>query len=151
MFQMSKSGGDGEDVKDALVKDYGTALRESALLTTFSGLLFGFLLNISIASAKQFTFPYRIIIMIALFNIMVAMCLFVMPVIYHHIEFPYKDVAKFIRRSHRFIILGFFPTGMSLYLGMVLAFSQTINDYAFLVAIVPFLLVLVLFQMRKLG
>ena len=151
MFQMSMSRGDGEDVRDALVKDYGTALRESALLTTFSGLLFGFLLNISIASAKQFTFPYRVIILIALFNIMVAMCLFVMPVIYHHIEFPYKDVAKFIRRSHRFILFGFFPTGMSLYLGMVLAFSQIINDYAFLVAIVPFLLVLVLFQMRKLG
>ena len=135
---MSKAGGDGEEVRDSLVKDYGTVLRESALLTTFSGLLFGFLLNISITSAKQFAFSYRIIILIALFNIMVAMCLFVMPVIYHHIEFPYKDVAKFIRRSHR-------------YLGMVLKFSQIINDYAYLVAIVPFLLVIVLFQMRKLG
>ena len=39
---MSKSGGDGEDVRDSLVKDYGTVLRESALLTTFSGLLFRF-------------------------------------------------------------------------------------------------------------
>lgn len=84
---MSKSGGDGEEVRDSLVKDYGTVLRESALLTTFSGLLFGFLLNISILSAKQFTFSYRIIILIALFNIVVAMCMFVIPVIYHHIEF----------------------------------------------------------------
>ena len=77
---MSKSGGDGKEVRDSLVKDYGTVLRESALLTTFSGLLFGFLLNISILSAKQFTFPYRIIILIALFNIVVAMCMFVIPV-----------------------------------------------------------------------
>jgi hypothetical protein len=146
---MSKSGRDEEDVRDALVKDYGTALRESTLLTTFSGLLFGFFLNISITSAKQFTFSYKIIILIALFNIMIAMCLFVMPVIYHHIEFPYRDVTKFIRRSHRFIVFGFLPTGISLYLGMVLAFSQIINDYAYLVAVVPFLLVLVLFQMRK--
>jgi hypothetical protein len=92
---MSKSGGNGEDMRDALVKDYGTALRESALLTTFSGLLFGFLLNISITSVKQFAFPYKIIILIA--------------------------------------------------------FSQIINDYAYLVAIIPFLLVVVLFQMRKLG
>jgi hypothetical protein len=148
---MSKSGRDEEDVRDALVKDYGTALRESTLLTTFSGLLFGFFLNISITSAKQFTFSYKIIILIALFNIMIAMCLFVMPVIYHHIEFPYRDVTKFIRRSHRFIVFGFLPTGISLYLGMVLAFSQIINDYAYLVAVVPFLLVLVLFQMRKWG
>ena len=146
---MSKSGEDDEGLRDALVKDYGTALRESALLTTFSGLLFGFLLNISITSARQFTFSYKIIILIALFNIMVAMCLFVMPVIYHHIEFPYRDVTKFIR-SHRFMLFGFLPTGISLYLGMVLAFSQIINDYAYLVAVVPFLLVLVLFQMRKL-
>jgi hypothetical protein len=80
---------------------------------------------------------------------MVAMSLFVMPVIYHHIEFPYRDVTKFIRRSHRFMLFGFLPTGVSLYLGMVLAFSQIINDYAYLVAIVPFLLVLVLFQLRK--
>jgi Family of unknown function (DUF6328) len=148
---MSESGGNGEELRDALVKDYGTALRESALLTTFSGFLFGFLLNISISSARQFTFSYRIIILIALFNIMVAMCLFIMPVIYHHIEFPYKDVRKFIRRSHRFILFGFLPTAMSLYLGMVLAFSQIIGDYAYLVAVMPFLLVLVLFQMRKLG
>jgi hypothetical protein len=70
---MSKSGGNGEDMRDALVKDYGTALRESALLTTFSGLLFGFLLNISITSVKQFAFPYKIIILIALFNIMVEL------------------------------------------------------------------------------
>ena len=147
---MSKSGEDDEGLRDALVKDYGTALRESALLTTFSGLLFGFLLNISITSARQFTFSHKIIILIALFNIMVAMCLFVMPVIYHHIEFPYRDVTKFIRRSHRFMVFGFLPTGISLYLGMVLAFSQIINDYAYLVAVVPFLLVLVLFQMRKL-
>ena len=148
---MSKSGGDGEEVRDSLVKDYGTVLRESALLTTFSGLLFGFLLNISILSAKQFTFSYRIIILVALFNIVVAMCMFVIPVIYHHIEFPYRDVTKFIKRSHRFILFGFLPTGMSLYLGMVLAFSQIINDYAFLVAILPFGLVFVLYQMRKLG
>jgi hypothetical protein len=38
-----------------------------------------------------------------------------------------------------------------LYLGMVLAFSQIINDYAYIVATIPFLLVVVLFQMRKLG
>ena len=149
---MSKSGGEREDVRDALVKDYGTALRESALLTTFSGLLFGFLLNISITSAKQFAFSYRIIILIALFNIMVAMCLFVMPVIYHHIEFPYRDVTKFIRKylidlCYLAFCLLVFPCIWE----MGLAFSQIINDYAYLVATGPFLLVIVLFQMRKLG
>ena len=105
---MSKSGGDGEEVRDSLVKDYGTVLRESALLTTFSGLLFGFLLNISILSAKQFTFSYRIIILIALFNIVVAMCMFVIPVIYHHIEFPYRDVTKFISRWSLSLAIQFF-------------------------------------------
>ena len=115
---MSKSGRDGEEVRDTLVKDYGTVLRESAVLTTFSGLLFGFLLNISILSAKQFTFSYIILILIALSNIVVATCMFVIPVIYHHIEFPYRDVTKFIKKFHRFILFGFLPTGISLYLGL---------------------------------
>ena len=34
--------------EDRLIKDYDTILRESSLLTTFAGMLLGFLLEISI-------------------------------------------------------------------------------------------------------
>jgi len=39
--------------KDKLFRDYDTVLKESAILTTFGGVLFGFLLNISIRGANQ--------------------------------------------------------------------------------------------------
>jgi hypothetical protein len=34
--------------KDRLLRDYDTVLKESAILTSFGGILFGFLLNISV-------------------------------------------------------------------------------------------------------
>jgi hypothetical protein len=42
------------DIKDDIIKDYNSIIRESALLTTVSGFLFGFLLNISINTPKGF-------------------------------------------------------------------------------------------------
>lgn len=40
---------------DKLIRRYDTILKESALLTTFSGILFGFLLNISVNTPSTFT------------------------------------------------------------------------------------------------
>ena len=38
--------------KDRLFRDYDTVLKESEVLTTFGGVLFGFLLSISIRGAN---------------------------------------------------------------------------------------------------
>lgn len=35
-----------DNTKDRLLRDYDTVLKESAILTSFGGILFGFLLNI---------------------------------------------------------------------------------------------------------
>ncbi|HET7149490.1 MAG TPA: hypothetical protein VFI73_13445 [Candidatus Nitrosopolaris sp.] len=61
-----------------------------------------------------------------------------MPVIYHHLGFPYTDVDRFNRRDHRFIIFGLIPTVFTLYLGMVLAFSPIIDEFAYFVVGAPF-------------
>ena len=50
----------------------------------------------------------KIILVLALFSITIAVSLFVIPVIYHHLQFPYTSVDKFKRRAHRFIIFGLF-------------------------------------------
>lgn len=42
------------EVKDDVIKDYDSIIRESSLLTTVCGFLFGFLLNISINTPKGF-------------------------------------------------------------------------------------------------
>ena len=123
---------DEDDVKkDRLFRDYDTVLKESAILTTFGGVLFGFLLNISIRGANQLIYPEKIILVLALFSITIAVSLFVMPVIYHHLQFPYTDVDKFKKRAHRFIIFGLIPTAFTLYLGIVLTlFNSVVILYA---------------------
>lgn len=135
--------------KDKLIQDYGTVLRESGLLTTFSGILFGFLLNIAIVHQGEFGYVTTISLLTALFSITVAISLFVMPVIYHHLEYPYTDLEKFKARSHRFTLFGMIPAGITLYLGLEIALSTVFSEFAFLVSSAPFVLVYILFRMRK--
>lgn len=142
---------DNEDdvKKDRISRDYDTILKESAVLITFGGVLFGFLLNISIRGANLLLYLERIILVLALFSITIAVSLFVMPVIYHHVQFPYTDINKFKKRAHRFILFGLIPTAFTLYLGMVLAFSPLMDEFAYFVAGLPFAFVYVLYRMRK--
>ncbi|MGB7557958.1 MAG: DUF6328 family protein [Nitrososphaeraceae archaeon] len=137
--------------EDRLVRDYDTVLRESALLTTFAGILFGFLLNISINAVRnELEYDDRIALVVALFSITIAISLFVMPVIYHHIQYPYGDFEKFKRRSHRFVIFGLIPAGFTLYLGLELALSSVTEAIlAYILAAIPFFLVYIFFRMRK--
>ena len=81
----------------------------------------------------------------------VAVSLFILPVIYHHLEYPYRDFEKFKRRGHRFIVFGKIPSLVSLYLSLEIALSSVIgNEIAFLLAAMPFLMICVFFKMRKL-
>lgn len=140
----------GEESRDGLVQDYGTVLRESAVLTTFAGILFGFLFNTSIIAADSLLFADRISLLVALFSITVAVSLFVMPVIYHHLQYPYRDIEKFKQRSHRFIVFGLIPAGITLYLGLEIALSSVMDaGYAFALAAVPFVMVYIFFRLRK--
>lgn len=135
--------------EDRLSGDYDTILKESTILTSFGGILFGFLLNISVRGANQLIYPEKVILVLSLFSITIAVSLFVMPVIYHHLQFPYTDIDRFKRRTHRFIIFGLVPTAFTLYLGLVLAFSPLIDSLAYFIAGLPFILVYVLYRMRK--
>lgn len=136
--------------KDQLILDYDTILKESALLTTFAGILFGFLLDISINTPETFAFIDRVVLLVALFSITFAASIFVMPVVYHHLQYPYKDLEKFKSRSHRFIMFGLMPAGITLYLGLVLSLSSLLERFpAFLISSIPFILIYVFFRMRK--
>jgi hypothetical protein len=58
----------------------------------------------------------------------VAISLFVMPVIYHHIQYPYRDLEKFMDRSHRFMMFGPILAGVTC--NTILGFG---DDFAFTV------------------
>ena len=64
---------EGDDIiKDDIIHDYDSVLKESGVLTSVSGIIFGFLLNISINSPKGFTIEDSIILMISLYSISFA-------------------------------------------------------------------------------
>lgn len=147
---MDSTSSDSKDSdRDRLLRDYDSVIRESSLLTTFTGILFGFLLTIAIEASGDFSSINRITILVAIFSITVAISLFVLPVVYHHLQYPYSDLEKFKRRVHRFMLFGFVPMGITLYLSLELALSSLVHEFGFLLAAIPFVLVYVLFLMRK--
>lgn len=149
-YRISLPGDDTNDTDDKLVQRYDTILKESALLSTFSGILFGFLLNMAINVPDHFEFIDKVTLIVALYSTTVAASLFVMPVVYHHLQYPYGSLNKFKSRSHRFIILGLIPAGLTLYLGLQLAIHSLLGSIeSFLLASLPFILVYFLFRARK--
>ena len=137
--------------KDRLSPDYGSVLRENAILTTFSAFLFGFLLNIAINPSKSFIFIDKIILLISLFSITISAVLFIMPVIYHHLEYPYIDFDKFKERSHRFTLFGLIPVMITLFLGLQLATRSLVENItvSFVLGTIPFILIYVFYRLRK--
>lgn len=138
-----------KDAHDDLVRDYNTVLRECSVLIVISGILFGFLLNISINVPENFGTVNTVALPVAIFSITVATSFFAMPVIYHHLQYPYSDIEKFKLRSHRFILFGLAPMGITLYLGLTIALSSFLGEFAFVPATFPFIIVYALFRMRK--
>ena len=135
---------------DRLIEHYDTILKESALLATFAGILFGFLLQISINTPKYFTSFDKAILLVALFSITIAASLFAMPVIYHHLQYPYRNLEKFKVRSHRFTILGLIHSGITLYLGIEIALGSVLTTVmAFGLAAIPFIIVYIYFRERR--
>lgn len=134
-----------------LLANYDTILKESAILTTFSAILFGFLLENAINPPSFFTTIDKIFLISSLYSITLAACLFIMPVIYHHIQFPYRNFEKFRVRSHRFTLFGLLPAGLTLFLGLELALSSIINQLylSLTLAALPFLFVLLFYKLRK--
>jgi hypothetical protein len=147
-----------DEVKDDVIKHYDSVIRESSLLTTVCGFLFGFLLNISINTPQGFAAEDSIILLVALYSISFAVSFFAMPVIYHHLQYPYRDLEKFKLRAHRFMRFGIAPAAFTLYLGLVLGMkfslhlgftSLHIDNIAFVLAALPFVFIYVFFRERK--
>jgi Family of unknown function (DUF6328) len=145
---------DRKNEKDRVGRDidqnYDTILKESALLATFAGILFGFLLQISINTPRYFTYSDKAILLVALFSIAIAACLFAMPVVYHHLQYPYTNLEKFKARSHRFTIFGLIHSGITLYLGVEIALKSVLNTImAFALAAIPFIVVYLYYRERR--
>jgi hypothetical protein len=74
-----------------------------------------------------------------------------MPIIYHHLEYPYIDFEKFKQRSHRFTLFGLIPAMLTLFLGLQLATRALIENIsiAFVLGTIPFILIYIFYRLRK--
>jgi hypothetical protein len=132
--------------QDSLVTDYRTILAELALLTTVSVLLFGFLLASASAaeSGLQEWIYSAAVVMVAS-----ATMVFILPVVYHHVQFPYEDFEKFQLRSHFWIVAGSPLLGCGLYLSLCLAIWALFDAVALVIAALPILAAVIVFVLRK--
>ncbi|MGI0000835.1 MAG: hypothetical protein ACRD6Q_06390, partial [Nitrososphaeraceae archaeon] len=97
-----------------------------------------------------FSYTDKGLILIMLYTITTAASLFVMPIIYHHIQYPYGDFEKFRKRSHRFILYGLIPVGITLIIALEIASSLLINkSLSLLLSLIPFILIIIFYLKRK--
>ena len=133
--------------RDILITDYRTILAELTLLTTVSVLLFGFLLtstrNFADSALEEWVYAFATILVAS------STLVFVLPVAYHHVQFPYGDFNKFQKRSHRWIQIGLPLLGTGLYLCLCLAIWALFSGWALAIAGVPILAAGVVFVLRK--
>jgi hypothetical protein len=142
----NESQSDHEAGADELVESYRTILNELALLTTVSVLLFGFLLtSAGIAASDVEEWAYAVAIIL----VATATLIFVLPVAYHHLQYPYRDFEKFQQRTHTWMRAGLPLLGASFYLTLVLAISELMAEAAIVVAAVPLVVTLGVFFARK--
>jgi fumarate reductase subunit D len=135
-----------EASNDLLIENYRTILNELALLTTVSVLLFGFLLaspGIADSDAEEWAYAVAVVL------VATATLIFVLPVAYHHVQFPYRDFAKFQRRTHNWVVYGLPLLGVSFYLTLVLSIASIAGEASLVIAGVPLLGTLIAFFARK--
>ena len=142
-----RHNGHATQPEDGLVENYRTILNELALLTTVSVLLFGFLLT-SAGSFADTTFE-ETLYSVAIVLVATATLVFVLPVAYHHIQYPYQDFEKFTERTHGWIVLGLPLLGGSLYLSLSLAIWSLLGAWALGVAALPIVAIAVVFAVRR--
>jgi hypothetical protein len=132
--------------RDVLIEDYRAILNELALLTTVSVLLFGFLLTSSgsaDSSAEEWIYAAAMVAVAS------ATMVFILPVAYHHVQFPYEEFHKFVARSHFWIRGGLPLLAAGLYLSLCLAIWSLFQAGALLIAAAPFAATGIAFLLRK--
>lgn len=147
MADQSDKKAQADAESDVLIQEYREILTELALLTTVSVLLFGFLLANARAFAdstfEEWVFAAAVVLVAS------ATLVFIMPVAYHHVQFPYRNFAKFQARSHRWVLLGLPLLAAGFYLSLTLAIWALFDAFALVVAALPLIAAGIGFVIRK--
>jgi hypothetical protein len=131
-------------------------LKESIVLTSVSGIIFDFLLNISINAPIGFTAADSLMLMISLYSIFL-LYLFYNVYCLSSCAISFRDIEKFKIRSHRFVKFDLVPGEITLYFGLLLGLrfsliteiGYTYEQFSYIIAIVPIILVYTFFRLWK--
>ncbi|MEM4389229.1 MAG: DUF6328 family protein [Candidatus Micrarchaeia archaeon] len=131
-----------------IARQLSDVLAELRTLLTVSGVIFGFLLS---ASAYHAAFPpiKDQLFVISIISSILAIGIFSIPVIYHHVQFPYPSREKFIARSHQFITLGFIPLIIMFFATTTFALFDFFGYSAFLISLVLLMVFVLIYASRK--
>ena len=77
----------------------GATLKDSSILIAGSSILFGFLLNLRLNSIHSFSFIDGVILLASIYSVTIATVFFILPVIFHQINYRMLDVEKFLSIS----------------------------------------------------
>jgi hypothetical protein len=132
----------------------GDILAEVRHFTAVSGILFGFLLTVSVAYTAQVPWIIpRVLLILALVCTGSATLIFILPPLYHHLRFPMdqKQTLQFFWRSHKFILWGIVPLYAGVYFSVFLALYNVIGALAAVIATLMVLIPFVAYELRKIG
>ena len=141
------------DIEQEGVK-LGDIIAEVRQFTTVAGVLFGFLLTVSVAYLDLLpTLTQRVLLVLALACTASATLIFVLPPLYHHLRFPMdrKQMLQFYWRSHKFIVWGIVPLYAGIYFSILLALFRIMGLYALIFATVIVIIPFVAYELRKIG
>lgn len=128
------------------------SLRVSAVLSSVTGLLFGFLLDIAVNNPSYFSLNDRAILLTSLFSVTFATTLYILPILYYQIHFKIIDVQSVERllfKTKAFIIRGTIWLEVTLYLCLILALERTLSTpIAFGTSEIPFIFIMYQFSRR---
>ena len=125
-------------------------LKDSSILMAGSSILFGFLLNIRLNSIHQPTFIDGVILLVSIYSVTIATVFFILPVIFHQMNYRILDVEKFLSRSKKYLLCGTACLMLTMYLTLGMALHSTTSDYiGFALAVFPFIVIAVAWQINR--
>lgn len=135
-------------VEHDVVENYADLINELRLLTTVSALLFGFLLAFGSRDGSGSDIE-RWSFFAAIIATATSTALFVLPSVYHRLQFPYNDWDKFQRRAHAFMMIGVPFLAAGFYFSLALAVWDRVEQGAFVIAAIPLVAVGVVLAFRR--
>ena len=126
-----------------------SVISESRTIIAIAGILFGFLLSVS-ANHKIYNPLDRSLLMASLICSVLTVGVFSLPVVYHHIEFPYHNPRKFALRYHWFMSVGFIPYFLTFFFSILFALRNLLDiERSIILSLLVFILILLVYVFRK--